>query len=87
MKMITRPHLIRIVCTRVPTIRTFNFARKVYAGDTWSRKLADKETRARKEERDLLLALKMRLKARTDHLNEMDNHLYDPMGFCLSVQH
>ena len=90
MKLMTRPNLIRIVFIRVPTVRTFSFAPKVFAGktgDTWTRKHADEEMRARKNERERLLALKRRLKARTDHLAEMDNHLYDPMAFCLSVEH
>jgi hypothetical protein len=91
MKLMTRPNLIRIVFTRIPTLRTFSFAPKAFAGetgDTWTRKHADEEMRARKEERERLLALKRRLRARTDHLDEMHNHLYDPMAFfCSCVEH
>jgi len=89
MKMMNRPHLIRIVFTRVPTVRTFSCAPKVFAaktGDTWTRKYANEEMRARKEERNCLLALKKRLKAREDHSDEIDDHLYDPMGLCLSAE-
>ena len=80
-----RPYLTRLVSTRVPIVRTFSFTPKIFVGETWSLNHADGEKRARKDERDRLLALKRRLKARQDHMDEMDDHLYDPMRLCLTV--
>ncbi len=80
--MMIRPYLTRLVSTRVPIVRTFSFTPKIFVsgiGDTWNLNHAEGEKRARKDERDRLLALKRRLKAREDHMDEMDDHLYDPM--------
>jgi hypothetical protein len=75
--MIIRPRLARLVSTRVPIVRTFSFTPRFFVGDI----------RTFKEERNRLLALKKRLEAREVHIDEMDDHMYDPMRLCLSWEH
>jgi len=99
MKIIIRPHLTHRVSTCVLTVRTFNFTPKVLAGETgstWARKEgsrvadswthrehASEEMWARREECNRLLALKERLKVRSDRMDEIERHLYDPIVLCL----
>lgn len=83
--MMMRPHLTRLISTRlistrVPIIRTFGFTPRTSVFTT-------RDIWALDQERNRLLALKKRLKARKDHMDEMDDDLYDPMRLCLSEEH